>query len=242
MELMMKTKPKRYNPETHTPPEIVSTLPTSVVPPEIPPTIVANSNKKSPKSEKSTLSSRKKTTTKEVEVTRSLRSINSFAMLKLYVNTDLPELKNLYREHCENHNRQVMNDTFPNSGFDLFVPEDTIFQPGFSSKLVNLQVKAELCYKNETTAYFMYPRSSLSKTPLLLANHTGIIDSGYRGFLMGAFRSLDDEDYKVEQNTRLLQICHPFLVPIYVVLVDEEHLSTTTRGEGGFGSTGLVGV
>jgi dUTP pyrophosphatase len=73
----------------------------------------------------------------------------------------------------------------------------------------------------------------------MLANHTGIIDAGYRGYLIGAFRNLYADPYKVEKHTRLLQVCHPTLCPIHVVLVNEEDLSTTARGEGGFGSTGL---
>jgi dUTP pyrophosphatase len=71
----------------------------------------------------------------------------------------------------------------------------------------------------------------------MLANHTGIIDSGYRGALIGAFRNMGDE-YVVEKHTRLLQVCHPSLCPIYVVLTNENELSSTERGEGGFGSTG----
>ena len=71
----------------------------------------------------------------------------------------------------------------------------------------------------------------------MLANHVGIIDSGYRGDLIGAFRCLDNE-YNVESNTRLLQICHPSLCPVYVVIVPENELSNTERGSGGFGSTG----
>ena len=84
----------------------------------------------------------------------------------------------------------------------------------------------------------MFPRSSISKTPLMLANHTGIIDAGYRGSLIGAFRNVSGEDFQVEKHTRLLQVCHPSLCPIIVELVDESELSTTARGEGGFGSTG----
>lgn len=166
-----------------------------------------------------------------------------FPVLKIYVKSDNQELKKLYQEQCEKHNHQIMNDPFPNSGFDLFIPEETVFNSGVTSKMVNLEIKAEmLCKNKKSCAYFMYPRSSLSKTPLMLANHTGIIDSGYRGFLMGAFRNLYDAPYTVEKHTRLLQICHPSLSPFRVVLVDEEELSTTERGEGGFGSTGLVGV
>jgi dUTPase len=74
----------------------------------------------------------------------------------------------------------------------------------------------------------------------MLANHVGIIDSGYRGNLIGAFRCLlPDKNYIVEQFTRLLQVCHPSLCPIYVVLVEESDLVDTERGAGGFGSTGV---
>ena len=95
----------------------------------------------------------------------------------------------------------------------------------------------------KTTGFYMYPRSSISKSPLMLANHTGIIDSGYRGVLMGAFRTLEIQQttqYTVEKHTRLLQVCAPTLSPFSVELVDETQLSTTSRGEGGFGSTGKI--
>jgi dUTP pyrophosphatase len=72
----------------------------------------------------------------------------------------------------------------------------------------------------------------------MLANHVGIIDSGYRGNLMGAFRLLGQSEYTVEKHNRLLQICHPSLCPVIVKMVDENELSCTTRGSGGFGSTG----
>jgi dUTP pyrophosphatase len=73
----------------------------------------------------------------------------------------------------------------------------------------------------------------------MLANHTGIIDSGYRGNLIAAFRCLSN-NYTLEKNTRIVQICHPSLCPIKVTLLDDEtQLSSTSRGAGGFGSTGL---
>ena len=95
--------------------------------------------------------------------------------------------------------------------------------------------------KWKPTGYYSYPRSSISKTPLMLANSVGIIDSGYRGPIIGAFRNtsnLIQEPYVVEQNARLLQLCAPDLRPIIVELVDESFFETTERGEGGFGSTG----
>lgn len=47
-------------------------------------------------------------------------------------------------------------------------------------------------------------------------------------------------DYYAKVNDRLLQICAPCLVPIYVEIVEDiyELDISTERGEGGFGSTG----
>jgi len=167
----------------------------------------------------------------------------NFAFLKLYINSNNEELIELYKEHVSKHNSHLFNDPLPNSGFDVFIPEETIFNVGHESKLINLEIKAEMIYNNKNSSpFFIFPRSSIYKTPLMLSNHTGIIDVSYRGFLMGAFRSLDTTDYTIEKHTRLLQICHSSLCPIYVLIVNENELSTSIRGEGGFGSTGIIGV
>ena len=167
-------------------------------------------------------------------------NIVNFAILKLAVNPNNVELVDLYNSHVDKHNNAILNDPFPNAGFDLFVPE-TVGVPNSaeSCKMISMDVKAEMLDKGDRSiAYYMYPRSSLSKTPLVLGNHVGIIDSGYRGNLIGAFRNLDKRPFVVDKFSRLLQVCHPSLSPIYVVLVDESELSTTSRGQGGFGYTG----
>jgi dUTP pyrophosphatase len=110
-----------------------------------------------------------------------------------------------------------------------------------------MNIKTEMFYCDVNTdvispcAFNVHPRSSISKTPLMLANHTGIIDSGYRGSLIGAFRqvpyNIPNNEYTVSKNSRLLQICHPSLCPIYIMLVNNNDLSSSERGDGGFGST-----
>jgi dUTP pyrophosphatase len=165
-------------------------------------------------------------------------NLRSFAVLKIAVNPNKPELVDIYKTHIQKHNASIITDPFPNSGFDLFVPESTEITD-CSAKLVSMDVKCEMLDQNGYSCpYYMYPRSSFSKTPLMLANHVGIIDSGYRGFLMGAFRNLFTTPYTIEKHNRLLQVCHPSLCPIHVIMVDESELSTTSRGEGAFGSTG----
>jgi len=163
------------------------------------------------------------------------------AVLKLSSQND--DLLEQYKTRIENHNSKICSEKFADSGFDLLVPNNEIFENSIKSKFINFQIKCEMAYYNCKTIkitqspYYIYPRSSISKTPLMLANHVGIIDSGYRGDLIGAFRCLEEE-YSVESNTRLLQICHPSLCPVYVVIVPENELSNTKRGSGGFGSTG----
>lgn len=160
----------------------------------------------------------------------------SFAVLKVVVP---PELKTTYTPIIKAHNQALFTNPFPNSGFDLFVPKSVEVKPDMQSQMVSMDLKCEMLFLGRhSCGYFLFPRSSLSKTPLMLANHTGIIDSGYRGPIIGAFRNISSRPFLIEADTRLLQICHPSLCPIYVVEVEEEQLSTTDRGEGGFGSTG----
>ena len=172
-------------------------------------------------------------------------SSSDFGILKLVIIDD--SLSSIYKEKIEAHNKSFMDNEFADSGFDLFVPESTIFNKLFATTFIDMGVKAELVECNfqtnilTTSPFYMYPRSSISKTPLMLANHTGIIDAGYRGNLIGAFRALEFDNtdlYLVDKHTRLLQVCHPSLCPMYVVIVKEDDLTSTTRGSGGFGSTG----
>lgn len=174
---------------------------------------------------------------------------DKFAVLKLAIDPNHPsvnvDIVNLYKTHISNHNESVLRDPFPNSGFDLIFLEDNHFQQPFVTHLIDLGVKTEMLYydrKYECAAFHLLPRSSFSKTPLMQSNHVGVIDSGYRGNLKVPLRFLPEpklNSYTICAKNKLFQICHPSLCPIYVVLVDESDLSTTSRGTGGFGSTGV---
>lgn len=163
----------------------------------------------------------------------------------LYLSVSDPLLHYQYQPAVVQQNLNVLNDQYANSGFDLYVPEETTIMNVAPASMVSMGVKSEMriydTFSNEwkPTGYYIYPRSSISKTPLMLANGTGIIDSGYRGELIGAFRNLSGEPYIVEKHTRLLQVCSPDLRPIVVRLVDESFFLETSRQEGGFGSTGV---
>ncbi len=170
-------------------------------------------------------------------------------ILKIALTTQDDTLKIIYEQCVIKHNENIMNNIYFDSGFDVYFPEN-IQIPTESKKscLVNLKVKCEMfqvelgidSHEKVPLPFYLYPRSSISKTPLILANHVGIIDSGYRGNLMVALRNLDSNNYyECLEYTRLFQICKSDLMPFLVCLVNENKLSNTKRNDGGFGSTGI---
>jgi dUTP pyrophosphatase len=161
--------------------------------------------------------------------------------LKVFVNSSDADVLDTYTNHITAHNSKLENDApYEDSGFDIYIPSSTTFQ-GNSVTKVNMEIKCAAYINNTPCGFYVYPRSSISKTPIRLANQVGIIDAGYRGCLIGAFDNIRKEDYHVEANTRLLQVCGPSLQPINVELVySEDDLGQTNRGAGGFGSTGSM--
>jgi len=164
--------------------------------------------------------------------------------LQIKVVTEDNDLIQKYIENANNHNNNLANNIYPDAGFNLLVPITTECYTNQINKIdFGVKCSGTLISKNhmEITGYYMYPRSSTgSKTLLRLANSVGIIDSGYRGNLMGCFdvaNYSENNIQTVQQYSSIIQICAPSLVPIIVEIVedlDEE----TERGEGGFGSTG----
>lgn len=90
----------------------------------------------------------------------------------------------------------------------------------------------------------LFPRSSISKTGLILANSVGIVDEQFRGEIKLRFK-LDSglleqvgvdkiaKYYAGDRVGQLVIVPRPTITPL---VVDE--LSETDRGVGGFGSTG----
>lgn len=168
--------------------------------------------------------------------------------LFVYFQTDMDEeIIQAYREKIEKHNEDILSNSYADSGFDLFVPNEVMMHPEKINK-IDFKMKCEMVKYTSTTSYttqscgfYLYPRSSISKTNFRLANHVGIIDSGYRGSLGGMFDVIYSHmPIKCEKGTRLLQICTSTLDPFKIVIVDNDGLlSSTQRNRGGFGSTGM---
>lgn len=127
------------------------------------------------------------------------------------------------------------------SGFDLYFPKNSNDIIIGSNSLVGLGIKCALYVNEKPSSFYLYPRSSISKTQFRLANSVGIIDAGYRGELKASIdclfnHSIMDSPMVSLPQTPLFQICTPTLEPIdRIEIVDE--LSKTERGDGGFGST-----
>ena len=127
------------------------------------------------------------------------------------------------------------------SGIDLYCPETVTIMPGTLHK-IDMKIQCEMIkydriFNNRriNVSYYLYPRSSIVKTPLRMANSLGIIDAGYRGNIIACVDNISEVPYTIEANTRLFQICAPDLSSINLSIVNS--LSDTTRGTGGFGST-----
>jgi dUTP pyrophosphatase len=154
------------------------------------------------------------------------------------------DLENHYKEAIEKFNKS-RNDPHRDSGFDLFLDEKVTNVAGVARTgplVINHHVQCALYGMGDDGVlkplpYYLYPRSSISKTPFRLANSVGIIDSGYRGNLIAKVDSVYDVDYEMDVGGRMFQVCAPNLQPFDTVTLVKQ-LEMTTRGSGGFGSTG----
>ena len=148
-------------------------------------------------------------------------------MKTLYVYVENNDLKKKYQEYIDTRTED--------SGFDLLNPckVDLI-----ETTKVNFNVKCAMMEENNSLPFYLYMRSSLSKTNIRLANSVGIIDKGYRGDICAYFDVLKPDVLELYQ--RPVQLCANDLEFFNVVLVDNfDPFKNTLRGENGFGSTGI---
>ena len=109
------------------------------------------------------------------------------------------------------------------AGLDLFVLEETSFQAGETAR-IHFGIQ---CQPKDGGAYLLLPRSS---------NSIGLIDGGYRGEIMASCDNIKNDPYTVHKGDRLFQLVAFDGSPITFDLRDQ--LDPSSRGSGGFGSTG----
>lgn len=121
------------------------------------------------------------------------------------------------------------------AGLDLRSAEDATLPP-FGRALVRTGVAVAI---PEGYAGFVQPRSGLAcRQGLSLVNSPGLVDSHYRGEIKVILVNLDpDTPIEIRRGDRIAQLV---VQPVArCVLTESPSLSATTRGEGGFGSTGI---
>lgn len=121
------------------------------------------------------------------------------------------------------------------AGRDLYadIRKRTSIRPG-AVKFIPTGISIEL-----PPGFFgaIYPRSGLaSKNGLRLANCTAVIDEDYRGEIIVALYNDSDAPQIVTKGMRIAQIViQKYEDPEFEIV---KELSNTSRGKGGFGSTG----
>ena len=144
--------------------------------------------------------------------------------MKLFIKPLNEKSIRYYRNHGHFHDGDA--------GLDLYILKEQIFKP-FDTQFIKLGIS---CEPEDGKAYYLIPRSSISKTPLRMANSIGLIDGGYRGEIMAACDNIKNCIYKIKEGERLFQLVSFDSSPISYEIINS--LTDSTRGDGGFGSTG----
>ena len=124
------------------------------------------------------------------------------------------------------------------AGLDLYAVDVKPHVDSLTGETTKIIVDSGLAFEiPEGFVGLVFPRSSIQSTGLRMSNCVGVIDSGYRGSVKTVFDIKDSSLTYYEVGDRFAQIMIIPYPPVELQEVDE--LSSTDRGEGGFGSTGL---
>lgn len=116
------------------------------------------------------------------------------------------------------------------AGLDLYTLEDVVIEPG-QGRMARTGIAMALPDRH---VGLICDRSSLAKKGLKTAG--GVVDAGYRGEVQVVLWNLSREAIRVAAGERVAQM---LILPIATPAPVEAHdLGQTTRGQGGFGSTG----
>ena len=116
------------------------------------------------------------------------------------------------------------------SGADLFAVERTVLPPHAITH-VHTGVAVEL---PENTSGIIWGKSSVESKGIKAM--AGLVDAPYRGELIVCMYNLNDREFVFEAGQKVAQLV--VLPTIYPTFEEAAELSDTSRGSGGFGSTG----
>lgn len=118
------------------------------------------------------------------------------------------------------------------AGMDLYSSEDSVLEPG---KQTTVKTGVSMAIPSGYVG-LIWDKSGLA------AKHgiktmAGVVDSGYRGEVCVVMINLGNTSYKIEKHTKIAQL---LIQPVNSAnVIEVEELDATSRGKGGFGSTGL---
>ena len=116
------------------------------------------------------------------------------------------------------------------SGADLFALERTVL-PAHTVVKVRTGIAVEL---PENTSGIIWGKSSVESKGIKAM--AGLVDAPYRGELLVCMYNLNDSEFIFEAGQKVAQLV--VLPTLYPSFEEAAELSDTTRGTGGFGSTG----
>ncbi|GAK59441.1 deoxyuridine 5'-triphosphate nucleotidohydrolase [Candidatus Vecturithrix granuli] len=121
------------------------------------------------------------------------------------------------------------------SGMDLYSIEDVIIPPG-DTQLVRTGLKIAVPDRYEAQ---VRPKSGLAlQHAVTVTNTPGTVDSGYRGEICVILINHGREAYHVQKHAKIAQLV---ICPVVrAKIIEVEQLDETSRGNSGFGSTGLT--
>ena len=111
----------------------------------------------------------------------------SKSVCKMYVID--PVLREEYEKRVAAHNARLNDSSHPDSGFDILQPSERILyrENELNNKIpLGVMAAAYDIESGKPLAYYLFPRSSISRSNMRMSNSVGIIDSGYRGELIAA--------------------------------------------------------
>ena len=148
----------------------------------------------------------------------------------LYIKPVNNDVRIFYENHATYHEGDAWLDIFIPNEMTIHPGEDVRIDLGISCEMIeeslpDVETIKKLCnyedfktnigtfllFKNlifskKNVSYYLYPRSSISNTPLIMTNSVGIIDSKYTGTLKISLKNVGFNPYTIKRGDKLVQI------------------------------------